>query len=372
MSERTVSRTWLAVVLLLALGGGGLARAESLNFPLGGDGDLRLLGNRFQVAATWRTPDGRTGAGHALQVTRDTGMFWFFDAGNLEVTVKVIDACAPPFESFWVFGAGLTNLAVTVTVTDFATGTTKTYLNAQGRAFLPLQDAGAFAACPDPTPHACGQGTVSEVAATPRADATAENLAFVLSGAFTAWPWVYDRVLADLQSIRVRQPALATTGFLPSVPTSSLIVTFRPDAFAQVVAGTYHGWDCLNSWYAAHPPQVLASNSVAILTFPGVFDIGRVRQDYVALPGVSAVAPNATVFGNPFDEASFCAAVDGRTFKYFARDQYGLTYYHFTSQPGEAPVSQGSFTLPSDPTPPWAQDAYSCFIHEVAFCCVLS
>ena len=45
MSERTVSRAWLAVVVALALGGGGLARAESLNFPLGGDGDLRLLGH---------------------------------------------------------------------------------------------------------------------------------------------------------------------------------------------------------------------------------------------------------------------------------------------------------------------------------------
>ena len=43
-----------------------------------------------------------------------------------------------------VFSGGLTNVAVTLTVTDTQTGTPKVYRNLQGIAFAPVQDTGAF------------------------------------------------------------------------------------------------------------------------------------------------------------------------------------------------------------------------------------
>lgn len=59
-----------------------------------------------------------------VQLTGDTGYFWFFNASNVELVVKVLDACH--FGRFWVFAGGLTNVDVDLTVTDTATGAVKT------------------------------------------------------------------------------------------------------------------------------------------------------------------------------------------------------------------------------------------------------
>jgi hypothetical protein len=113
---------------------------------LPGDAHLCLAGNRFQVSATWTTSTG-SGAGHAVSLTPDTGYFWFFDSTNVEVVLKVLNACSFN-QRFWVFAGGLTNVQVHLTVTDTMTGTVKAYDNPQGRAFQPVQDTSAFAACP--------------------------------------------------------------------------------------------------------------------------------------------------------------------------------------------------------------------------------
>ncbi|HVT57485.1 MAG TPA: PKD domain-containing protein [Thermoanaerobaculia bacterium] len=108
---------------------------------------LCLLGGRFQVAATWQTGSGTSGAAQAVPLTGDTGSFWFFDPSNVELLVKVLDGC-PASNSFWVFAGGLTNVGVVLRVTDSQTGMVRTYDNPQGTAFLPLQDTAAFATCP--------------------------------------------------------------------------------------------------------------------------------------------------------------------------------------------------------------------------------
>ncbi|HEX4959486.1 MAG TPA: hypothetical protein VF173_01510 [Thermoanaerobaculia bacterium] len=113
---------------------------------LPGDARLCLAGGRFQVEAHWTTTSGN-GPGHAVALTPDTGYFWFFDATNVEVVLKVLDACTFN-QRFWVFAGGLTNIQVHLTVTDTQTGAVKTYDNPQGKAFQPVQDTGAFATCP--------------------------------------------------------------------------------------------------------------------------------------------------------------------------------------------------------------------------------
>jgi hypothetical protein len=76
----------------------------------------------------------------------DTGYFWFFNPTNTEVVIKVLDACAID-DHFWVFGSGLTNLGVVLTVTDTQSGTVMTYTNPDGSAFLPIQDFASFSSC---------------------------------------------------------------------------------------------------------------------------------------------------------------------------------------------------------------------------------
>jgi hypothetical protein len=106
---------------------------------------LCLRGNRIRVQATWRS-GGQNGQGRVRKITDDTGAFWFFDSENVEVLVKVLDACGFN-QRFWVFASGLTDVAVTLTVTDTASGQSKTYQTQRGKPFRLIQDTSAFA-CP--------------------------------------------------------------------------------------------------------------------------------------------------------------------------------------------------------------------------------
>lgn len=108
---------------------------------------LCLNGGRFRVEADWDTGQGAQGAGQAVELTADTGLFWFFDPDNIESVVKVLDGCALN-QRYWVFAGGLTNVRTEITITDTATGEVETYINPQGTAFLPIQDTDAFATCP--------------------------------------------------------------------------------------------------------------------------------------------------------------------------------------------------------------------------------
>jgi hypothetical protein len=111
------------------------------------DTTLCLNQDRFKVETDWRKGDGTTGVGHGVELTGDTGYFWFFNNANVEVVTKVLDGCGVN-SRYWVFGAGLTDVQVTMRITDTKSGATRTYINPQGTAFVALQDTGAFATCP--------------------------------------------------------------------------------------------------------------------------------------------------------------------------------------------------------------------------------
>lgn len=110
--------------------------------------NLCLNDGRFQVTAEWEKPDGTSGHGNGIRLTGDSGYFWFFDPANIEAVVKVLNGCGIT-NAYWVFGAGLTNVAVHLVVTDTQTGAVYTRDNVQGFAFLPVQDTKAFpTSCP--------------------------------------------------------------------------------------------------------------------------------------------------------------------------------------------------------------------------------
>jgi hypothetical protein len=107
---------------------------------------LCLSGGRFQVRARWTTPQGQSGVGQAVSLTSDTGYFWFFDRANVEIMIKVLDACDLS-NNFWVFAAGLTDVYASIEVVDSATGESRTYTNPLGVQFRPIQDTGSFFVC---------------------------------------------------------------------------------------------------------------------------------------------------------------------------------------------------------------------------------
>jgi len=120
--------------------------ATPLGSCVASDASLCLDNNRFQVFAQWTTPSGQAGGGHAVGLTGDTGYFWFFNSANVEMVVKVLDACSFS-HNFWFFAGGLTNVQVKITVTDTTTGIMNTYTNPQNTPFQPIQDTNAFTTC---------------------------------------------------------------------------------------------------------------------------------------------------------------------------------------------------------------------------------
>lgn len=135
-----------AVAALQALGGGGTGACVR-------DADTAcLVGNRFEVEVDWQTA-AASGAAQVMTFTGqraendDSAFFWFFSPTNFEMGLKILNACAPPFNSFWVFISGLTDQGWTVHIRDTQTGATKTYANAVGVLTPTTADTAALA-CP--------------------------------------------------------------------------------------------------------------------------------------------------------------------------------------------------------------------------------
>ena len=116
---------------------------------------LCLNNNRFRVRATYATAAGDSGSGQAVALTPDSGYYWFFGDTNVEIVIKVIDACGlTGFDNFWVFATGLTNVEVNLDVVDTWTGEEKNYFNALHHAYAPILDTGHFDVCGAPAPLA--------------------------------------------------------------------------------------------------------------------------------------------------------------------------------------------------------------------------
>jgi len=110
-----------------------------------GENRLCLAGGRFLASIRWEA-NGQSGTGRAVRLTADTGYFWFFGTDNIEVIIKVLDACAG-YQHFWVFAAGLTNVRLSLDIVDTVTNKAHTYENPGGTAFQPVQDTSTFDVC---------------------------------------------------------------------------------------------------------------------------------------------------------------------------------------------------------------------------------
>jgi hypothetical protein len=102
---------------------------------------------RFRVEASFRTSQGQSGQARAVQLVEDSGYLWFFNPNNIEVIVKVLNACTVN-NRYWIFAGGLTNVEVQLIITDTQTGLQKRYTNPINTAFQPIQDTNGLAVCP--------------------------------------------------------------------------------------------------------------------------------------------------------------------------------------------------------------------------------
>ena len=118
--------------------------------PLGTGNPLFIGGqsaDQFRVTVDWLDADSNAGTGEPFELTRDTGYFYFFNADNVEVVVKVVDGCGIN-NRYWVFAGGLTDLEIDIIIEDTATGDRRQYNSPLGQGFQTVRDTDAFSSCP--------------------------------------------------------------------------------------------------------------------------------------------------------------------------------------------------------------------------------
>ncbi len=97
----------------------------------------------YEVGMCYRTPDGEVGqAKSGIWASGQAGLLWFFDRGNAEVLVKVLDGCEHNGHR-WVFVAPVTTLEFNLVVTA-PDGETWRHGNAQGATAFARSDTQAF------------------------------------------------------------------------------------------------------------------------------------------------------------------------------------------------------------------------------------
>jgi len=80
--------------------------------------ELALDGARFRAVGRFTSPAAASARpATAVQLGDDSGYFWFFASGNVELTIKVLDGRGVNGH-FWVFIASMTDVAYAVDVTD--------------------------------------------------------------------------------------------------------------------------------------------------------------------------------------------------------------------------------------------------------------
>jgi hypothetical protein len=82
-----------------------------------------------------------------VALSDESGTFWFFASPNIELIVKVVDACVEPWQRYWVFMAGLTNVEVDLRVRDLVAGFEETYSSDWAEPFPTILDTWTFATC---------------------------------------------------------------------------------------------------------------------------------------------------------------------------------------------------------------------------------
>lgn len=110
-----------------------------------------LRSGRFEVTATYSLQNDQTGSMGADNATDDTGQLFFLNPNNVEVFIKVLDACTSAEPNFWVFISGMTNQGVVLKVRDTVAGKSRTYENPLGTTFVTVTgtkpELGSFPTC---------------------------------------------------------------------------------------------------------------------------------------------------------------------------------------------------------------------------------
>jgi photosystem II stability/assembly factor-like uncharacterized protein len=133
------------------------------------DGVACLLGGRFETRGVmwdfeYPRGDYPLAVMHLPRPRAESDQSIFFESfqpGNLEIAVKMVDACrlqpGHPLRAAWLFLGGLTNADAEILIEDLGTRSTFSWHNPPGEFPTTLVDTRTFG-CPDAVPAACDPG----------------------------------------------------------------------------------------------------------------------------------------------------------------------------------------------------------------------
>jgi len=98
-----------------------------------------LQDGRFRVEALYRTKDNGKKVADLVRMSDDAAYATFFDRGNVELFVKILDACSWS-GSNWVFVGGMTDVGVSLRVYDYWTGSSWELETVPGQTFPSVLD----------------------------------------------------------------------------------------------------------------------------------------------------------------------------------------------------------------------------------------
>jgi hypothetical protein len=99
------------------------------------------LYNRFKVEVTYDArPQNGSGPGSVIIESRESVKFSFLSSGSIELVVKILNDCTSSLKKWRVFVGGLTDLGVSIKVTDTVSNVVKIYSSQKGKLFQSVAD----------------------------------------------------------------------------------------------------------------------------------------------------------------------------------------------------------------------------------------
>lgn len=226
-------------------------------------------GHPFTVVLT--ATDQRTGRTAPGQAIPQNDLFGYFsipvltgNPDNPEVFVKILDGTAVNGE-FWVFYGHLTDLVYDLTVTEVATGFSKTYHKDAGNSAGGFDTSGFHAATPTPTPTVPAQTPTPTPVPTQPAIITVDLVASDFQWAFDGGGDSFTFRVGQPYELRVRRSngthgfsGIAAFGCSGASLSSMAVCDFTPTA-AQI--GT-HGFACTVSSCGVGHSNMLSGRAI--------------------------------------------------------------------------------------------------------------
>lgn len=140
----------------------------------------------------------------------------------------------------------------------------------------------------------------------------AEYLAMELSGELLPPPDLYSQIEDALTDIRTQYPDMRLIAHLPPWHAGKLTVGLTPDAWADIVAGTYSGFDTLDEQYRPTSITRIDALQLLLLEFGQRYNPEALTPMYEALDGVSFAGPDGVVG----DGSTVRVALDTATYSF--------------------------------------------------------